>query len=143
MLIGGLWHGADIKFIIWGGLNGLGLIFYKHWRKISPYENWSKWPARIIKITITFTFITFTRVFFIADTQEIANKVLYQIYNNFDPNMIVRFYHDFQVCVWLIVIGMIIHWLPSSVKSYVQEKFIYLRHDFFGDHQRAVIFCRK
>ena len=29
MLIGGLWHGANLRFIIWGGLHGLALVFDK------------------------------------------------------------------------------------------------------------------
>ena len=32
MLLGGLWHGASWNFIIWGGLNGLGLIVYQLWK---------------------------------------------------------------------------------------------------------------
>ncbi len=29
MLLGGLWHGSSWMFIIWGGLNGLGLMVHK------------------------------------------------------------------------------------------------------------------
>ena len=36
MLLGGLWHGASWNFVIWGGLNGLGLLIYKFWKKIRP-----------------------------------------------------------------------------------------------------------
>src|SRR5690606_32071405 len=64
MLIGGLWHGASWKFVIWGGLNGLGIVVYKFWRKISPYENKTGWLVHAWKILITFTFITFTRIYF-------------------------------------------------------------------------------
>jgi D-alanyl-lipoteichoic acid acyltransferase DltB (MBOAT superfamily) len=32
MLLGGLWHGASWNFMIWGGLNGLGIIVYKFWK---------------------------------------------------------------------------------------------------------------
>jgi len=32
MLIGGLWHGASWNFVIWGGLNGIGIVFYKFWK---------------------------------------------------------------------------------------------------------------
>ena len=35
MLIGGLWHGASLNFMIWGGLNGLGIVIYKLWRQMS------------------------------------------------------------------------------------------------------------
>ena len=33
MLLGGLWHGASWNFMIWGGLNGIGMIIYKVWTK--------------------------------------------------------------------------------------------------------------
>ena len=36
MLLGGLWHGASWNFMIWGGLNGIGMILYKFW------AGWSK-----------------------------------------------------------------------------------------------------
>ncbi|MCR4844719.1 MAG: MBOAT family protein [Bacteroidales bacterium] len=35
MLLGGLWHGASWNFIIWGGLNGIGMVIYKIWTKRS------------------------------------------------------------------------------------------------------------
>jgi D-alanyl-lipoteichoic acid acyltransferase DltB (MBOAT superfamily) len=33
MLLGGLWHGASWNFMIWGGLNGIGMVIYKVWTK--------------------------------------------------------------------------------------------------------------
>ena len=47
MLLGGLWHGASFNFITWGGLNGLGILAYKWWKKLGPW-------ARIIAITLIF-----------------------------------------------------------------------------------------
>ena len=35
MLLGGLWHGASWNFMIWGGLNGIGMVIYKIWTKQS------------------------------------------------------------------------------------------------------------
>lgn len=35
MLLGGLWHGASCNFMIWGGLNGVGMVVYKFWRDMS------------------------------------------------------------------------------------------------------------
>lgn len=34
-LLGGLWHGASWNFMIWGGLNGIGMICNTQWRKQS------------------------------------------------------------------------------------------------------------
>ncbi len=34
MLIGGLWHGASLRFVLWGGLHGAGIIINKIWKSI-------------------------------------------------------------------------------------------------------------
>jgi D-alanyl-lipoteichoic acid acyltransferase DltB (MBOAT superfamily) len=38
MLIGGLWHGASWNFVIWGGLNGVGILIYKLWRNLTWFK---------------------------------------------------------------------------------------------------------
>ena len=37
MLLGGIWHGASWNFMIWGGLNGLGMLVYNFWKKRNIY----------------------------------------------------------------------------------------------------------
>lgn len=37
MLLGGLWHGASWNFMIWGGLNGIGMIIYKMWKSLGRW----------------------------------------------------------------------------------------------------------
>ena len=37
MLLGGLWHGASWNFMIWGGLNGMGILSFKIWRHCNEY----------------------------------------------------------------------------------------------------------
>lgn len=44
MLLGGMWHGASWNFIIWGGLNGIGLIVYQFWKDM-------KWWLRVLLVT--------------------------------------------------------------------------------------------
>jgi D-alanyl-lipoteichoic acid acyltransferase DltB (MBOAT superfamily) len=38
-LLSGLWHGANITFLIWGGLHGIALIIEKHFN-IKPNKYW-------------------------------------------------------------------------------------------------------
>ncbi len=38
MLLGGMWHGASFNFITWGGLNGLGILVYKYWKKFGSRQ---------------------------------------------------------------------------------------------------------
>ncbi len=37
MLLGGLWHGPSWNFMIWGGLNGLGILIYRFWKSCNVY----------------------------------------------------------------------------------------------------------
>ena len=43
MLLGGLWHGASFNFITWGGLNGLGILVNKWWKRQS-------WRTRLLTL---------------------------------------------------------------------------------------------
>lgn len=44
-VLGGLWHGASWNFIIWGGINGIGMIVNKIWREMN-------WHIRFASMTI-------------------------------------------------------------------------------------------
>jgi D-alanyl-lipoteichoic acid acyltransferase DltB (MBOAT superfamily) len=37
MLLGGIWHGASWNFMIWGGLNGIGMIIYRFWKDMNVW----------------------------------------------------------------------------------------------------------
>ena len=47
MLLGGLWHGASFNFITWGGLNGLGILVYKWWKR----QGWTVHIATLAIVT--------------------------------------------------------------------------------------------
>ncbi len=48
MLLGGLWHGASWNFMIWGGLNGIGMIVYKVWKEMAW---WAK-IGLVVSVTV-------------------------------------------------------------------------------------------
>src|SRR6185295_5375932 len=124
MVIGGLWHGASVNFLIWGGLNGLAVIIYKYWRTISPYE---KSNARVVifwKIFFTFTFITFTRIFFRTADFEKAKQVIHQIFTAFHGEIAGSVLLAYKTVFLIMAIGYIIHWLPSTLKNGIQNWFV-------------------
>lgn len=121
MLIGGLWHGASWKFVIWGGLNGLGIVVYKFWRQISPYENKTGWLAHAWKIAITFAFITFTRIYFRGESMEHIEKWYLQVAYNMDWTHAWDILAHYHLVFWVMLIGFITHWLPESSKAYIEK----------------------
>jgi alginate O-acetyltransferase complex protein AlgI len=124
MLIGGLWHGASWMFIVWGGLNGLGIVVYKLWRKISPWENSGHWVANFWKIFITFNFITFTRIWFRGESVQGVNDLMTQVAGNFGwmqvPAMLLSYWKVFAIMLF----GFILHWLPDALKNKGMNWFI-------------------
>ncbi|MBL7472952.1 MBOAT family O-acyltransferase [Robertkochia sediminum] len=117
MLIGGLWHGASWKFVIWGGLNGLGIVVYKFWRKVSPWENKTGWLVHAWKILVTFIFITFTRIYFRGESMEQIGKLYDQIWNNMDWAGAGEVLSAYSAVFWVMLIGYITHWLPQATKD--------------------------
>ncbi|WP_454980325.1 MBOAT family O-acyltransferase [Capnocytophaga haemolytica] len=123
MLIGGLWHGASWKFVIWGGLNGLGVVAYKYWRKVSPYEHSTRWIARFWKIAFTFVFITFTRIFFRSTDMEAVGQWFGQVAHNMNWAGAMQVIKYNNIPFMIILIGYITHWLPQKWKDHIEHIF--------------------
>ena len=74
MFLGGLWHGANWTFVIWGLLMGFYLVFgfitRKTRKKIRKYLGIkrSRWWVKGFQVLITFTFVCFGWIFFRANS---------------------------------------------------------------------------
>lgn len=120
MLIGGLWHGASWKFVIWGGLNGLGIVIYKYWRKISPWEANHQWYARWWKIIITLAFITFTRIYFRGESMDHISRWYNQVAHHMDWQYAWDILVHYQMVFWVMLFGYVTHWLPQNTKDKIE-----------------------
>ncbi len=76
MILGGLWHGANWTFVIWGMLHGVALILNHFWnwlRKPAKSVNQgSNWFGRII----LFLFLVVSWVFFRAESVDDAINIV-------------------------------------------------------------------
>lgn len=79
MLLGGLWHGAGVNFIIWGGLHGVALCVHKIWRKKRGVRPENRW-LHTLKVLLTFVFVNLCWVFFRASGVDQALAVFEKLF---------------------------------------------------------------
>ncbi len=86
-LISGFWHGANWTFVIWGGINGLFLVFGLLFKKQSTaFWKWTglqRFPVvyAAIHISITFLLISFSRIFFRSQSVEQAFAIIKKVFS--------------------------------------------------------------
>jgi D-alanyl-lipoteichoic acid acyltransferase DltB (MBOAT superfamily) len=81
-LISGLWHGANITFVIWGTLHGcyliVALIFT---RKIQKTTKRTNALSRALKTFFTFNLVAFAWIFFRAGNLQEAQIIINKIFS--------------------------------------------------------------
>ena len=124
MLLGGLWHGASLQFVIWGGLHSIGLVISKIWAGI--FGDWIK-PGRIgraIAVFVTFQFVSFCWIFFRATDMDNVFIMLKQIFEDFSPGSYTTVIPAYGNVFLLMAVGYIIHFLPEKTKESYRGLFI-------------------
>ena len=123
MLLGGFWHGSSWLFIIWGGLNGLGLVVHKLWLNSSPFKNTNSFFIKAILVFVTLTFISFTRIFFRSDNLDTVNLIFDRINNHFGGALTLTIIKGYVVVFSVIAVGYLIHWIPERIKEKYRNQF--------------------
>ena len=124
MLLGGLWHGASLKFVIWGGLHGIGLVINKLWNSIFKSHLRPTWIGRLFAVFITFQFVSFCWIFFRAQDLENVKIMLKQIFENFSPGSYMTVLPAYSNALLLMFVAYIIHFLPEKTKESYRGLFI-------------------
>lgn len=126
MLLGGLWHGESLRFIVWGALHGIALAIHKIIMELFPRAKGTK-PHFIWKVTsifITFHFVTFCWIFFRARSFDLALDVINNIGKlTFDIPQWLVIIEGYKNAFLLIGIGLVWHFIPKKWMTEVHEVF--------------------
>lgn len=117
MLLGGLWHGASLNFVFWGGMHGAALAVHKyfsqeilHHDKHFQSTGWRKWVA----IVLTFHFVCLTWIFFRNTSFAGSWVMIEQIFTDFHPELFGQVVEGYKYIFMLMAFGYVSHFLPDS-----------------------------
>ncbi|GIJ94457.1 MBOAT family O-acyltransferase [Capnocytophaga stomatis] len=123
MLLGGLWHGASLRFIVWGALHGLALAIHKTFveffsNKKSIENKETNWFSRIFFTFLTFHFVAFCWIFFRSKDFGIAMDVINNIGSlTFDWHQWLVIAEGYRNVFLLLFIGFVWHFFPQSLNE--------------------------
>lgn len=118
MLLGGLWHGANWTFLVWGGLHGFYLIINHALRSLLAGR--SNLLIRIVGTVITFCAVVLAWVFFRASSVAVAVDVLQgMLGGTLTPQMRegalgVNRIMELENCLWWLGICATIAFFPPN-----------------------------
>lgn len=129
MLVGGLWHGASWKFVIWGGAHGILLALHKAWLATRHRHRFGRWMAKGGKLArafgwaLTFHFVAALWILFRADSTADAVSLLTGIVTGWDWKVVLPFFHDRALVTALLVVGLATHLWPAGSKEKLRALF--------------------
>ena len=145
MLLGGLWHGAAVRFVLWGALHGVALAVHKAWMSIIP---WAKPEGKQMNVILrlggwffTFNLVCLGWLLFRAEDMQTVHLMLYQITHNFNSAIIPQFVLGYKAVVGLIVLGYAMHFIPEKIDGDIQRKVLGAKFWWQVAMLTAVIWC--
>lgn len=114
MLLGGLWHGAAWRFVVWGGIHGLALAFEKM-INLPVWVGKNKF-TRIFGILMTFHIVCLCWIFFRAESFAVGMDMINQILFFFHGEVFVQFVMGYPAVFSLLIAGFVLHFVPKSME---------------------------
>ncbi|MGA9526196.1 MAG: MBOAT family O-acyltransferase [Myxococcaceae bacterium] len=119
MVLGGLWHGADWRFAVWGAVHGIGLVVTRLWWWWRGRPKTSSWMAAARGWAVTFTIVVLTRIIFRAADMGAAWDMFGKL-AEFTPGVA-----NVSLMVWVaIAAAMALHALPHRVWEWTCTAFV-------------------
>lgn len=124
MILGGLWHGASMRFLIWGSIHGFGLVIEKFVRKIFGLGKQLRWWQKMLSVFFTFQVVSFAWIFFRAKDQNTISQFFYQVQHHFIPANLQAGWESYQLVTGVFLTGLLLIWFPYRLKEKIRGYFI-------------------
>lgn len=122
MLIGGLWHGASWRFVVWGGVHGLALAVHRalfgRAEAGPPKPLWRKFLGWALTFHLVLALWVFFRAASFATALQVLQKSL-----DIDWSYAVPFVQARPLFLVLLGIGYLLHAVPMRRVAWIEQHF--------------------
>jgi D-alanyl-lipoteichoic acid acyltransferase DltB (MBOAT superfamily) len=121
MALGGLWHGADWKFLLWGALHGALLVVWRLWWWVAGKPRRTAVLRAAAGFCVTLFCVVFARIFFRAHDMAHATAMFDQLLR-FTPGLA-----NVSTLVWVTLVAAVAsHYLPDGTWVRLGEWFTWM-----------------
>jgi len=140
MLLGGLWHGANMRFILWGALHGIALVAHKGWTHFFPAGTKTrKILPSFFGIFFTFHFVAFCWVLFRSTDMSSAFSMISRIFTATPVHLVWEMISGYHFVFGVILAGFLMHWFPAQWKENFRGWYVLL-HPVWKTVMAVVLF---
>ena len=117
MLLGGLWHGAAWRFVIWGGLHGIYLLIERRlFGRILVDTKELRFFPRLVGTLVTFVLVSLTWIFFAAQSTEACEVTFRSLIGlTQNPYSVMKTLQIYLVLT-VVILMLIGHWFMRNRK---------------------------
>lgn len=125
MLVGGFWHGANWKFVIWGALHGFALAAHKLYLKYSTNLEVKKGSSfsNVFTLLLTFHYVAVLWILFRSTSYSSAIDSITKICTETSLSDITAFYYSRKEVIYMLIISSSIVFCPVKLKQALKVNF--------------------
>jgi len=126
MILGGLWHGASINFIVWGILHGLYLAIHKIFLDTFPSLRENKFfksrSGKIFSILVTQYLIFLTWIpFRVSNVDHMFYSMYKFIILDFEFVKTINLILSHEIAISLIIVFILLHFVSYKISNLVEK----------------------
>lgn len=131
MTLGGLWHGASMKFVIWGMLHGFFLCLDKMWMSLCDWFltvtslgksrlvtcGFSRFLAKSLGFLLTFHLVAAGWVLFRAENMTIARQIFTKVASGLEFHLLPVWAQSYPEVALTVIFGYALHFIPARISD--------------------------
>ena len=121
MFVCAMWHKVNLPYVVWGLLQGFGLVLHKIWMdnvpgaKLKGEDMKPLW--RVVSTLFFFNLLTLTWAMICSNSWEEVCNIYDLIFTNFSVADFITLAHKAGFALVLVLVAYIMHFLPRSLSE--------------------------